>query len=311
MKIGCCWAYACAKYGYPPSVKNMLKSISEVSKLGFGIFELEALEEDNLSEIEKNAEKIVSQCKKSGVKIINFSNLFRDLVNQDPFLRKAAIEKFKRGVKLAKYFGANTIMIDTWVPPLRFIKDTPYKGALKYGERFLYDVDPQFNWKTFWDVLIDSVEECNRISKATGLKMCVEPRVGENISNTDAMLRLLDEVDSDNFGAVLDTAHLHAQKEILSLSVEKLRDKILIVHVSDNDGRENYHLPLGHGTIDWKGLLKALVKYNYEGPVLIDIIQNGSINNIEQEFVNARKFLLNLGKELDIKIESPNSNFYG
>jgi len=305
MKIGCCWAYAIAKYGYPPPIGGVLKAASEVADLGFGLFELEAIEEKNLKEIEADAERIAEHYKKAGVKITNFSNLFRDIINQDHKKRKTAIENFSKGVELAKFFGADTVMIDTWVPPLRFIDDVPYKDKLEYGKRFTYEVDPDFRWSVFWDLLVGSITECNRIAKSKGLKLCIEPRVGENISNTDAILRLMDEVDSDNFGAVLDTAHLHAQKETLPLSVEKLGEKIFIVHVSDNDNRENYHLALGQGTIDWKGLFKALAKYRYNGPVLIDIIQNGFTGSIEQEYINAREFLLNLGKKIGIKMECP------
>lgn len=73
----------------------------------------------------------------------------------------------------------------------------------------------------------------------------MEPRVGEIVSNTDALLRLMDAVGDENFGALLDTAHLHAQKEILPLSIEKLSSRIYYVHVSDNNGRVNEHLGLG------------------------------------------------------------------
>jgi sugar phosphate isomerase/epimerase len=69
--------------------------------------------------------------------------------------------------------------------------------------------------------------------------------VGENVSNTDAMLRLFDAIPDRNFGAVLDTGHQNAQKEILPLSIEKLRDRIFYVDVSDKDGRTNTHLPFG------------------------------------------------------------------
>jgi sugar phosphate isomerase/epimerase len=126
-------------------------------------------------------------------------------------------------------------------------------------------VDPQFSWQREWDALVDGISHCNEMAKRNGLKLCLEPRVGESVSNTDALLRLFDTIPDRNFGAVLDTGHQNAQKEILPLSVEKLGDRIFYVHVSDNDGRTNHHLPLGQGTIDWEGVFLALKKHKFEG----------------------------------------------
>src|SRR5207247_795479 len=73
-----------------------------------------------------------------------------------------------------------------------------------------------------WATLVEATRRCTAIARDAGLLLCLEPRVGELVSNTDALLRLSQQVDDPGFGVVLDTGHLHAQKEILPLSVEKL-----------------------------------------------------------------------------------------
>src|SRR2546422_4440067 len=98
--------------------------------------------------------------------------------------------------------------------------------------------------------MVESFSFMAREAKKAKLRFCVEPRVGELLSNTDAILRMMDAVENDNFGAVLDTAHLNAQNEILALSVEKLGRRIFYVHAADNDGRTNDHLAIGRGTVD-------------------------------------------------------------
>src|SRR2546422_1790003 len=74
---------------------------------------------------------------------------------------------------------------------------------------------------------------------------------------------MMDAVDDDNFGAVLDTAHQNAQKEILALSVEKLGKRIFFVHAADNDGRVNDHVAAGRGTVDWDGVFQGLKKHRF------------------------------------------------
>jgi len=113
-------------------------------------------------------------------------------------------------------------------------------------------------------------------------------------------LRLLEHVKNDNLGIVLDTAHLHAQKEILPLSVEKLKDKISYLHVADNDGKVNEHLAVGKGTIDWEGVFLALKKHDFDGYVGIDV---GRINNLEDEVLYSKNYLVKLCENLGINIE--------
>jgi sugar phosphate isomerase/epimerase len=168
---------------------------------------------------------------------------------------------------------------------------------LAYGQRYQVKVDPAFRWDDLWGWLTDSMGACADEADRAGLTLCVEPRVGEIISNTDALLRLMEAVDSDNFGAVLDTGHLHAQKEILPLSVEKLGSRIRYVHASDNDGQTNQHLPPGKGTIDWEGVFLALKKHDFAGYVAVDV---GNVPKVDAAYTESKSFLENLARRLDV-----------
>jgi sugar phosphate isomerase/epimerase len=128
--------------------------------------------------------------------------------------------------------------------------------------------------------------------------LCLEPRVHESISNTDAILRLFDWVNSENFGAVLDCGHLHAQKELIPLSIEKLAEKIFFVHASDNDGRDNQHLGVGRGTIDWEGTLNALRKHNFNGYIAIDIGNLPPKYNLDEEIIKSIQYLQAINQKL-------------
>jgi sugar phosphate isomerase/epimerase len=121
--------------------------------------------------------------------------------------------------------------------------------------------------------------------------------VGEIISNTDGLLRLMEAVDSDNFGAVLDTGHLHAQKEILPLSVEKLGSRIRYVHASDNDGQTNQHLVPGTGTVDWEGVFLALKKHDFAGYVAVDV---GNVPKVDAAYTESKGFLESLARRLAV-----------
>lgn len=288
MKVNCCWIYAISKYGYPPSLENTFRVVKEMADLGFKYIELEGVRKDNLLEVYNHRAELKNHCDNLGLKVVNFCPILPDIVSLDEAKRREALELFDLGIETARYFGCETVQSDSYTPPLEFVGESPYKQAIDYGKRFNVRIDPAFRWNDVWDSLVDSIKTCSAHARQAGLGLIMEPRVGEIISNTDAIMRLMDAVGDDNFGAVLDTAHQHAQKEILPLSVEKLGSRIKYLHVADNNAKENEHLALGRGTVDWDGVFMALQKHKFDGFVAIDV---GRVPDLDQQYLESKQFL--------------------
>jgi len=297
VKISCCWLYAISKYGYPPSIENTYRAVKEMKKLGFEYIELEGVREKNLNEVYQERKGLKKYCDDLGLKVINFCPVLADLVSLDKAKRKKALQLFDRAVEIANYFYCETIQTDSYIPSLKFKGEVPYKEMISYGKQFQVVIEPQFSWEHQWNAIVESLSRCNEKAKQADLKMCLEPRVGENVANTDSLLRLFDRIKDGNFGAVLDTGHLHAQKELLPLSVEKLGKRIFYLHVSDNNGLVNEHRALGRGTIDWDGVFTALKKYEFEGYVAVDV---GRVENLDEEITESVKFLGDIARKFKI-----------
>jgi len=301
MKISCCWLYAISKYGYPVAVDDIPRALAEMAALGFRYVELEGASADgNLEELSARRAEIKGHCDRLGLQVVNFCPVIPELVSLHGAERQRARDLFRVAIDLAQYFECSTIQIDSYTPPLQFVGDRPYKEMLDYGVEFRIAVDETFRWEDQWQVLVDTFRYCAKVADDAGLPFCLEPRVGEIISNTDALLRLMDHVGSENFGAVLDTAHQHAQKEILPLSVEKLGSRIMYLHVADNDGKINEHKALGEGTVDWEGVFSALKKHAFGGFVAIDI---GRLPDMDDAMRRSIAYLTDLLKRLGIAYE--------
>lgn len=301
MKLSCCWLYAISRYGYPVPVADIPAALRQMAALGFHYVELEgASEGDNLLEVYAQRRALKELCAELGLRVINFCPVIPELVSLDEAERRRGQELFRLAVELATFFHCATIQIDSYTPPLKFVGERPYKEMLNYGVEFRIEVDPAFNWEEQWRVLVETFTFCAQEATKAGLPFCLEPRVGELISNTDALLRLMDHVGADNFGAVLDTAHQHAQKEILPLSVEKLGRRIMYLHVADNDGKVNEHKALGEGTVDWVGVFTALKKHRFSGYVAIDI---GRLPDMDEAMRRSIAFLRDLLPRLGIAYE--------
>ena len=297
MKISCCFLYMICRSGYPPAREALSSCLQRIRELGFEHVELEGIYRENLEEVFRWRHELKKECDDLGLDIVNFSPILPDLVSLDARIRGEALDLYRRGVELAVFFGAKTVQIDSYTPPLKYVGGTPYTGTIRYGTRYRVEVDPEFRWSLVWEALVDSTRRCNDMAKDAGLRLVMEPRVGEIVSNTDGLMRLMDAVADRNFGAILDTAHLHAQKEILELSIEKMADRIHYLHVADNDGKENQHLAPGDGSIDWRGVFTALKKHRFEGYVAVDV---GNVPDLDDAYRRSLRYLENLGREVGI-----------
>ena len=72
----------------------------------------------------------------------------------------------------------------------------------------------------------------------------------------------------------LDTGHAHIGsprgKRIMRF-IEAFADRIGHIHVSDNFGKEDNHLPIGSGTIPFTKIVAALKKTGYDGSVTFEV----------------------------------------
>lgn len=288
MKISCCWLYAISKYGYPPSLADMRRALLDMKALGFDCVELEGVRRENMMAVYQQRQELKKFCEGEGLRVINFCPVLPGSVSLDRKERQESQDLFKRAVEVASLFNTATIQGDSFTPPLKFRGDSPYKESISYGKHFSVEIDPGFSWQSQWDAMVESFSFMAQEAKKAGLRFCVEPRVGEMLSNTDAILRMMDHVGDDNFGAVLDTAHQNAQKEILALSVEKLGKRIFFVHAADNDGRVNDHVAAGRGTVDWDGVFQGLKKHGFSGYVAVDV---GMVPDLDSQYRESLQFL--------------------
>jgi sugar phosphate isomerase/epimerase len=288
MKIACCWMYAIGKYGFPPSLPNMLKAIPEMAALGFDYVELEGVGFENLQAVVDNREQFRDVLLGAGVKLSNFAIILPEVVSENPIGAEPALAAFAEAVRTAAYLGSPNVWMDSYFPPVEVVSGTLMTERIVFGQLPRIRIPAGFDWSRFWKHYVRIMKWCTQIAREHGVQLLVEPRVSELTSNSEALLRLLEAVDDDNLGVILDTAHQYAQKEMLPLSVEKLGRHIRYVHVADSDGLVNRHLVPGTGSIDWEEVFLALKRQRFDGCYAVDLEQQP---DLEQCFVQGKQFL--------------------
>ena len=69
----------------------------------------------------------------------------------------------------------------------------------------------------------------------------------------------------------LDFGHANFGKDNHYIFCKKMGHYIRHVHFSDNRGRDDNHMPLGVGSINWKNAVKSLKSIDYDGPITLEV----------------------------------------
>jgi sugar phosphate isomerase/epimerase len=125
-----------------------------------------------------------------------------------------------------------------------------------------------------------------RVMNAEAIKLLAEDAAGRGITimveNDDRMFSgveglsvILDAVPEAQLHLDVGHANLRlglTEKNRTASLLEAFGDRVAHVHVSDNKGgAEDLHLPLGAGTIDWRGAIRALKEAGYDGTVTLEV----------------------------------------
>lgn len=110
---------------------------------------------------------------------------------------------------------------------------------------------------------------------------------------------LFSNIKKDNIGICYDSGHCHANFDD-KFNFEYFKNKILAVHLHDNDKTWDQHLIPFDGTIDWDFTINKLKECNYNGPITMESTYkekrylNISIQKFYQKAYNAGEKLLDI-----------------
>lgn len=119
-----------------------------------------------------------------------------------------------------------------------------------------------------WSQLVKSFRELDEYVTDKAVKLLIEPahRFESNLILTvEDGLRMMDELNSERFGILLDTGHAHLNNEDFSTIIRQCKGIPLHIHIDDNHKDFDAHLIPGKGTIAFDDLRTALIENEYDG----------------------------------------------
>lgn len=120
-------------------------------------------------------------------------------------------------------------------------------------------------------VYAESLSTLSGEADSRGMKLCFENFERDHIS-ADELQVLFDSVPG--LGFTLDVGHAFmgvGNMDHVRVLIERFKDRLMHVHLHDNFGVRDDHLPLGAGRMDYVCVVDELKKAGYDGNVTLEI----------------------------------------
>lgn len=251
------WAYSIGPYAENPVPWSEI--LEKLSALGFDGLELGGFGVHPNPDIMPDKESR-AKCKQGVADAgLAFSGLAANLwgeklINTED--NSHYLDEFRKNLDFCVDLGIPGIRVDCVQPPTIFSEVDP--GAARQR-------------------VVSTWKRCAREAADKGIYVTWEFEPGFAFNKPSDILRIVDEVNDDNFGVQFDTCHAHmvaavgarqpGEKETLpggALELaQKLRGKINHVHLIDSDGtlhgdETSTHAPFGEGILNFDELLPEL-----------------------------------------------------
>lgn len=196
--------------------------------------------------------------------------IMQDKVSQDPLRLGALAARY--GVPVPAVHGP--FLVATWL-----VFGTDPKGKLERCVRFAETakvstvvIHPPYRWQVQYADWLD--EEIPRIREDTGVTIAVENMFAINVNGRS--LRFFSGTTPSELGRwpylVLDTSHLAVAGGDLLAAWDELADRVVHLHVSNNDGRgRDTHGLLDRGVLPIGDFLQEVGASGFGGAVTLEL----------------------------------------
>lgn len=122
-----------------------------------------------------------------------------------------------------------------------------------------------------WELNLRSLHWLNRYSSDYGVPLLIEnvPEPTPYLLITVDDFELFFHEQEIAMNMVLDVAHANLNSEVYRF-LKNHGDKIMHIHVSDNNGITDQHLPIGEGVINWSRVLDSVKAVGFSGWMVIE-----------------------------------------
>jgi sugar phosphate isomerase/epimerase len=213
-----------------------------------GFSHLEVMDRGDVDPKHSVLEDIVAESQANDIKIPNWHLVMESPFKKNGETREATISHIKNSMDKGKIIGAKN-------------------HILHWHQRFKgqeYDT----LWKNFIDDLVHHAEHL-------GIRLLMEtvpdkPK-NERYVSTSEIAEFVRNYPPEVLSVCVDVNHSNL-KEYLPDVVHGVKDRLVSIHVSDNDGKAEKHWLPGQGVIDFYKLFECLDSIEFNGLIVLEVV---------------------------------------
>lgn len=138
-----------------------------------------------------------------------------------------------------------------------------------------------------------------------GIRCALENKLPHLLfGNSSDLLWILTCLESNQIGACLDTGHAYLAGDLYPL-VYKVGPYLRLLHVHDNKGQGDDHLPPGDGRIDWTALCRELSAVHFQGTLILELSSSGDPETILARARHGRSYLRKRARRIALAPAEP------
>jgi len=234
--------------------EDTLKEIEKIGKMGFDFVEISIEGPKAFPEnLRRKRPEILKLLKKYRMFAIGHTMWWNDLGSPYENVRKGWVEESKKAIDIASELGIKLVNFhfDSFAPIL--FRDSKTK-------------------KKIFDNYVKSLTELVEYGKRRGVSVMLENGAFAKVfSELGNYKYVADRVKG--LGVHLDVGHafIHGGMKNVLKFITAFGKRIVHVHIHDNYGKEDDHLPLGVAKIEYESVIKALKKIGYDRTVTFEV----------------------------------------
>lgn len=170
-------------------------------------------------------------------------------------------------------------------PPNQCIREEALKRYLialdiagRVGSKFI-SMHPIYTYygKDMRQLTLKVFKDLTDYAEEVGIPLAVEnqiyPGFHTNLypNSLDEFSYLFDNVKDVYFLLDIGHAFIEGGDDCIQAYIKQFSDRLIGIHISDNFGLKDEHLPVGEGKIDFQRLMTNLTHHDFKGPLIIEI----------------------------------------
>lgn len=226
---------------YPKN--DLVKEIKWISENEFDFIDLTI---EPLKAYDINILKVKKSLEDYKLKAIGHTNPFLPSIFPIQSIRKVCLNEFKKYVNIFNKLG------------IKFMNIHPFYDAPLLSDEDKIKANIQF------------LKQVNKLCKSKGITLMLENFV-KPFDKPRIFSKILREVPGLKIHLDVGHANINQKENLTKEFFEKLSKKIVHLHFSDNRGKNDTHLPLGCGNIEWEKIIKIIKKFKFNETITLEV----------------------------------------